>query len=146
MIPVATYGAETWTLKADDKHRLAAFETKSLRKLSGITYLDRVSNEPLLSSLDYPQAIMQTIKLQQLRWLGHVHRMSPAQLPKIAFEGRINVSRPRGRPPKRWWKNFSDHPTQKLLRTATNREAYRKYCYDAIRGEAPNRPTRPDGS
>ena len=78
VILVATYGTETWTLKAEDKHRLAAFETKSLRKLSGITYLDRVSNEQLLSSLDYPQTIMQTIKLQQLRWLGHVQRMSPA--------------------------------------------------------------------
>jgi hypothetical protein len=50
--------------------------------------------------------------------------MSSAQLPKIAFEGKINASRPRGRPPKRWWENFSDHPTQELLRTAINREAY----------------------
>ena len=32
VIAVVTYGAETWTLKADDKNQLAAFETKSLKK------------------------------------------------------------------------------------------------------------------
>jgi len=45
MIPVATYEAETSILKADDEHRQVTFETKSLQKLSGITYLDRVSNK-----------------------------------------------------------------------------------------------------
>ena len=146
VVPVATYGAETWTLKAEDKRRLAAFETKSLRKLAGITYLDRISNERLLSSLNYSQTIMQTIQLQQLRWLGHVQRMSPAQLPKIAFEGRIDASRPKGRPPKRWRENFPSHPLSVLLRTAANRESYKKLCHSSVRGEAPSRPIRPDGS
>ena len=72
-------------------------------------------------------------------------RMCP-QLPKIAFEGRISTTRPRGRPRRRRKENFSNQPYPVLLRTAKNREAYRKCFHDTIRVDAPSQPTQPDGS
>ena len=43
--PVALYGAETWTLKKDDKRRLNALEMWIWRKLEKITWMDHKTNE-----------------------------------------------------------------------------------------------------
>ncbi len=41
MVSVLLYGCEAWTLLAEDERRIQAFEFKCLRKLMGITYLER---------------------------------------------------------------------------------------------------------
>ena len=146
IIPIAIYSCETWTLKVDDNRRLAAFETKCLRRIAGITYLDRISNFELLERLKVQQTILMKIQLQQLRWLGHVQRMSRSRLPKITFEGQIHGSRPRGRPPKRWKENFAPHRLSDLLRLAEDREAYRRHIHAVTKKEAPRRPSRTDGT
>ena len=70
IIPIALYSSETWSIKADDERRISAFETKCLRRIAGITYIDRVSNEDLRKLLRCPRTIMDRVRSQQLRWLG----------------------------------------------------------------------------
>ena len=72
IIPIAMYASETWSIKADDERRISAFETKCLRRIAGITYIDRVSNEDLRKLLHCSYTIMDRIRSQQFRWFGHI--------------------------------------------------------------------------
>ena len=72
IIPIALYSSKTWSIKADNEQRISVFETKCLRCIAGITYIDRVSNEDLQKLLRCPRTIMDWVRNQQLRWLGHI--------------------------------------------------------------------------
>ena len=145
IIPVAMYACEKWTLKVEDERRISAFETKCLRRIAGITYQDRVSNEDLRKQLKRETTILQKVRLQQLRWLGHIQRMENSRLPKVAFEGRVHGSRPPGRPRKRWRDNFGDDNLC-LLRQADDRALYRKLIQERVKEMAPSRPLRTSGT
>ncbi|XP_065584427.1 uncharacterized protein LOC136043438 [Artemia franciscana] len=71
IIPIALCSSETWSIKADDERRISAFETKCLRRIAGITYIDRVSNKDLRKLLRSPRTILDQVRSQELRWLGH---------------------------------------------------------------------------
>jgi hypothetical protein len=116
IIPISICACESWTLKIDDQRHLDAFETNSLRRIAGITYLDRISNIRLFGSLNIKHTILQKIKLPQLTWLGDIQRTENSRLPKIVFHGHLHGSRPRGRPPKRRKYNFSTLNLPLLLR------------------------------
>ena len=82
--------------------------------------------------------IIETIKLNRLRWFGHVHRMEENRLPKRVLNMNLGTTRLRGRPRNRWqdevredgrivggegWqeKVHDREKWKKLLRTARNR-------------------------
>ena len=46
--------------------------------------------------------IVSVIKAARLRWAGHVMRMSDDRVPKKVLVNRVDGTRPRGRPKKRW--------------------------------------------
>ena len=46
------YGCETWTLLADSEKRILAFETKCLRKLLHISFLEHKTNEWVRSKIN----------------------------------------------------------------------------------------------
>ena len=72
IIPIALCSSETWSIKADDERRISAFGTKYLRRIVRITYIDRVSNKDLRKLLRCPRTIMDRVRSQKLRWLGHI--------------------------------------------------------------------------
>ena len=142
IIPIAMDGCKTWTARVDDSRQLAAFETKLLRRTTGIICVDRVSNADLLKRLHYTTTILNRVRVHLFRWLCHVQHMCNDQLPKIAFEGRIHCSHP----PKHWKENFSDWDLPGLLRMAQTREQYRQRIHSLVRTEALRRRPRPDGT
>ena len=75
---VLLYGAETWTLTSSDDQALGAFEMKILRKIYG-PFCDREEwrirwNQELYEIYDDID-VVKCIKIQRLRWLGHVARI-----------------------------------------------------------------------
>jgi hypothetical protein len=48
------------------------------------------------------QDLVRFIKMQRLRWLGHLERMPESQMPKRMLTGRLHSRRKKGRPRKRW--------------------------------------------
>jgi len=81
--------------------------------------------------------ITETIRLNRLRWFGHVQRMEDIRIPKKVLYINLERTRLRGRPRNRWqdevredgilvggkgWKErvYNREEWKKLLRTARN--------------------------
>ncbi|WP_333765085.1 hypothetical protein [Streptomyces sp. IBSBF 2390] len=89
ILPVLMYGAEAWTLSAADKTMLGVFERKILRMIYGPVCSNgewRIQYNSELYNLYNEPDIVTRITKQQLRWLGHVHRMQEQAPPRrVAF-------------------------------------------------------------
>ena len=102
VLSILLYGAETWTLKKDDENRLLVFEMMCLRKILGVSRMDKLRNTFIRKSLGIEHTIIDQIAQKRMKFFGHIQRMSHDRYPKTALESRITGTRPRGRPPKRW--------------------------------------------
>ena len=75
------YGSESWTLYRRQISQLEQFHMKSLRKLLGITWRDRVTNAEVLRRTGCV-SLENLLHRNRLRWVGHVIRMTEDRLPK----------------------------------------------------------------
>ena len=70
--------APPWLLNVDPEKRIQALETKCLRKLLLISFLEHTTNDLVRSKINVlvgPQEILlATVTKQELVWLGHVTR------------------------------------------------------------------------
>jgi hypothetical protein len=82
-----TYASETWTLAKKDRKQLKVFERKVYRRILGPVYDSEkqnwriLTNKEIYASVKKP-TIIQTIRLNRLRWFGHVQRMEDNRIPK----------------------------------------------------------------
>ena len=96
------YCSETWTTYARQKKRLNTFHLRSLRRLLGISWQDKVTNTDVISRAGLP--IMYTLlRKRRLRWLGHVYRMQDGRISKHILYGELAAGqRGLGRPQLRY--------------------------------------------
>ena len=90
VLSIATYGAETWTLKKSDEQRLRVFEMACLRKIQGVTRLDKIRNTKIWDKLNYhkhDKDLISIIRTKKLKYFGHISRMIDSRYPKIPLEG-----------------------------------------------------------
>ena len=103
--PEVRYGSETWTLTKSDENLLRIFERKILRKIYGPIQEGDIwsirNNEELNRSIN-GEDIVEFIKAQRIRWLGHVKRMEEGAMPRKMMEERLFVGRRKERPRLRW--------------------------------------------
>ena len=130
VVSILMYGCETWTLLADTERRLQAFETKCLRRLLGISYLDRKTNDFVRSEVHkhvgHQEPLLATIKRRKLAWFGHVSRHNT--LSKTILQGTVEGRRRRGRQKKNWQDNvkeWTDLTFPDLLETAHDRSLWK---------------------
>ena len=122
----ALYAAETWTLTSADIKRLEAFEMWCWRRMLKINWMDRVTNEEVLTLAQDSRKIISVIRERQKKWIGHVIRGN--SLLKTAIEGHYIGKPKRGR--KRtmfltFLKNGQSYDV--LKRKADNREEWRSW-------------------
>jgi hypothetical protein len=115
--PVVTYGSKTWTLTKSDENLLRIFERKILRRIyrpvrEGGIWRTR-NNEELNRSIN-GEDIVEFIKAQRIRWLGHVERMEVGVMPRKMMEGRLFVGSRRGRSHFRWMDDVADLKVMKI--------------------------------
>ena len=72
-----------------------------LRAIKGVARRDRVRNLDVRRELRV-ESLQEEIERIQLRWYGHVMRMTDNRLPKKYLLWQPSGSRPVGRPRKRW--------------------------------------------
>ena len=106
IVPIATYGSETWTLTKLMKSKIEAFEMQCLRSIANIHWSHFKTNTQVLRILNTKRSLLNTVILAQRKFLGHIIRMPDTRLPKQAFETYVSGSRPRGRPRYRWFQTI----------------------------------------
>ena len=135
VLSILLYGCECWTLTAETTKRIQTFETKCYRRILGISWAERKTNNFVLEQvtvLSGPQEpLLSIIKRRKLVYFGHVTRHD--SIPKTVLQGTVEGSRRRGRQTKNWMQNVRewtnlDSPT--LLRMAEDRDRWRDFAYD----------------
>ena len=86
ILPIAIYGAESWTLCQADKRQLNTFEMRCLRVILGVSLMDKIRNEEIRQRLHLPTTICDEVSKRRLKWFGHVVRMPPHRLPFQAYK------------------------------------------------------------
>ena len=92
------YGAESWTVYRRQVKKLHAFMMRHLRSIMRIIWRDKVTNKEIFERTGLPS--MEDLLIRKnLRWTGHLMRMSPDRLPKQVLYSQLSSGqRKRGRP------------------------------------------------
>ena len=124
---VALYGSEAWTLKAADRRRLTAFEMMTYRRMLRVDWREHRTNVSILTELQPKQRLLETVQRRKLRYFGHLMRAD--NISTLLLQGRIEGTRARGRPRRRWVDDIRDWTGLSLVdcaRRAQDREGWRK--------------------
>ena len=89
VISALLYGSEAWTLYQSQMKVLEQFHMRSLRKLLGVTWRDRVSNMEVLRRTGCV-SLENILHRKKLRWVVHVIRMEDVRLPKQLLYGELS--------------------------------------------------------
>ena len=123
--PVALYGCETWTLRKADMSKLQALEMWLWRKMEGVSWKDKISNEEVLKRVNETRCLIRTVCGRKKNWIGHVLRGNG--LLKDVLEGRMLGKRPRGRPRIGMIDELMEGSFVKMKRRAEIREEWREW-------------------
>ena len=102
-----THASETWTITGRDRKQLNVFERKVYRRILGPVHDNEKENWRILTdkeiyaSLKIP-TIIEKIRLNSLRWFGHVQRMEGNRILKRVLYMNLGTTRFIGRPRNRW--------------------------------------------
>ena len=66
-VPTLLYGSETWTLQKRHRRKIQAMEMKYLRKIEGVTRLDRVPDEDIRRRLGV-EAVLAVVDRKKKEW------------------------------------------------------------------------------
>ena len=92
VISALLYGSETWTTYAGQESRFNTFHQRSIRRILGIAWLDKVTNADVLSCACLP-SMYTLLRQRRLRWLGHVSCMDDGRIPKYILYGELALGR-----------------------------------------------------
>ena len=93
--PVVMYGCESWTVKKAERRRIDAFELWCWRRLLGVPWTARRSNQSILKEISPEYSLGGlTLKLK-LQYFGHLMQRTDS-LEKTLMLGKIEGRRRRG--------------------------------------------------
>ena len=95
------YGCETWTLQKGHEGKLQALEMRYLRRVEGVTQVDKVRNEDVRQALRQA-TVLDVVKAKQMAWKEKLEQMDDDRFVKCVYEEDAPRKGPRGHPRKRW--------------------------------------------
>ncbi|KAL9960175.1 hypothetical protein ACROYT_G033591 [Oculina patagonica] len=95
------YDAESWKITKTISHKLDIFQNWCLRRILRIFWPNTISNYEL-RRITRRETITQQVQRRRWRWIGHVLRMMPKDLPRVAVRWSPDGRRKRGRPKETW--------------------------------------------
>ena len=124
--PVALHGAEAWTFKKADMKRITAFEMTCYRRMLRINWRQHRTNTSILEELEEQNRLLAMVKCRKLRYFGHIVRAR--NLCTSILHGRIDGTRGRGRPRRRWTDDIREWSRMSIvecIQTAEDRGRWR---------------------
>jgi hypothetical protein len=97
VLSVLLYGSECWKTTATIERKLEVFQNKCLRRIMKVFWQNMITNMELPRRAG-ANSIAEAIALRRWRWLGHVCRMPPDSLPRVALRWTPRGKRNRGQP------------------------------------------------
>lgn len=101
VLSVLLYGCETWRVVQSLTSKLQVFVNKCLRKICGIFFPERISNDELHSRTKQ-RLVGDIIRQRKWRWIGHTLRKPPDDICRRALNWNPPGQRSRGRPKNTW--------------------------------------------
>ena len=102
VITIFIYACDTWTLTAELHRRIQSLEFRCFRKILGISYKDRVTNEhvrkTIIKHIGPYEDNLATVNRRKLKWYGHVTKSDG--LTKVILQGTVEGRRRRGQAEK----------------------------------------------
>ena len=111
ILTVVLYGCETWSLTLRDERRLRVFEKRVLRRVFGPKRDEvtgewrKLHNEELSDPYSLPN-IVRVVKSRRMRWAWHMARMGEGSGVHRVLVGKLEGTRPLGRPRLRFEDNI----------------------------------------
>ena len=131
------YACETWTLTAELEWRIQTFKMRCYRKIFGISFRDRITNEDVRNwvraAIGPHDDLLFIVKTRKLRWYGYVTRATG--LAKTIMQGIVPGGRRWGRPKKCWHDNikeWTELPLARTLRLAEDKDGWRKIIKTSV--------------
>ena len=95
VFPVVMFGCESWTIKKAEHRRIDAFELWCWRRLLGVPWTARRSNQSILKEIS-PGCSLEGLMLKlKLQYFGHLMRRADS-FEKTLMLGKIEGRRKRG--------------------------------------------------
>ena len=139
IISTLLYGCESWTTYSTQERKLQVFHMRCLRRILGISWQDKVTNNEVLSKAGIP-SMYTLLRQRRLRWLGHVYRMEDGRIPKDLLYGELaRGQRNKGRPQLRFKDVCKRDMKAVIMDTdnwealATNRVKWKQVVSEAVR-------------
>ena len=114
-------------MRKEDVKRLEAFEMWVWRKMEKISWTKHVSNEEVLMMVEEERSLLDTIKIRQKNWVGHLLRGDSLQ--KEIIEGRLEGKRCRGRPRQKLLDGMMEEGYRELKDMAQQREKWKHWMF-----------------
>ena len=117
VFPVVIYGCESWTIKKAEHWRIDAFELWCWKRLLGVPWTARRSNQSILKEISPGCSLVGLMLKLKLQYSGHLMRRADS-FKKTLMLGKIEGRRRRGQQRMRWLECITGHAAAaKLLQS-----------------------------
>ena len=131
------YGAEGWTLRAEEKKKIQSAEMWFYQRLLNITWKNKRTHESILKELKVKRELFGNIVKRKLTFFGHTIRNNKCRLVSDIIQGKIEGKRGRGRPRISFNDNIRQWTEQRkmneVIQACHNRERWRETVRKAAR-------------